>query len=125
MDTYSRSDRMEHQIQEDICDLLLRRVKDPRVGRITITGVKMTHDLRYVRILYTMPWQEEEHADDVKRGLDSAKGFIRAELGKRLRLRKVPQIEFIKDELYEQALSVADTIARLEKEKDEDPQDEQ
>jgi ribosome-binding factor A len=81
--------------------------------------------LRHARILYTLPRQEEEHTDDVKKGLDSAKGFIRAELGKRLRLRKVPQIEFIKDELYEQALSVADTIARLEKEKDENPQDEQ
>ena len=124
MDTFSRSDRMEHQIQQDICELLLRRVKDPRVVGITITRVKMTHDLRQVRILYTMPWQDEEHANDIKKGLESAKGFIKGQLGKRLRLRKVPQIEFIKDELYEKALLVADTIARLEKEKDKTPQDE-
>ena len=124
MPTYSRSDRIEHQIQREVCSLLLRRVKDPRVGLITITSVRVTHDLRHARILYTLPRQGEEHAADVKKGLDSATGFIRTELGKRLRLRKVPQIEFIKDELYEQALSVADTIARLEKERDENPQDE-
>ncbi|MBN2207749.1 MAG: 30S ribosome-binding factor RbfA [Candidatus Coatesbacteria bacterium] len=124
MPTYSRSDRMEHQIQKEICDLLLRRVKDPRVELITITSVRVTPDLRQARILYTMPRQEECHADDIKKGLDSATGFIRSELGRRLRVRRVPQIEFVKDDLYEQAISVADTIARLERERKQDPEDE-
>ncbi len=125
MPTYSRSNRIEHQIQKEVCDLLLRRVKDPRAKLITITGVRVTHDLRQARVLYTMPRQEEHHADDIKKGLDSATGFIRSELGKRLRIKRVPQLEFVKDDLYEQALSVADTIAELERERNEDPEDEQ
>lgn len=125
MPTYSRSDRIEHQIQKEVCDLLLRRVKDPRVGLITITSVRVTHDLRQATVLYTMPRQEEHHADDIRKGLDSATGFIRSELGKRLRVRRVPQIEFVKDDLYEKALSVADTIARLEREADDATEDEQ
>jgi len=125
MPTYSRSDRLEHQIQKEVCDLLLRRVKDPRVRLITITSVWVTHDLRQARVLYTMPRQEEHHADAIKKGLDSATGFIRSELGKRLRVRRVPQIEFVKDDLYEQALSVANTIARLERETDDVTEDEQ
>jgi len=119
MPTYNRSDRIEHQIQRELCDLLLRRVKDPRIKLITITSVNVTHDLRQAKVLYTMPRQEEHHADDIKKGLDSATGFMRSELGKRLHVRRVPQIEFVKDDLYEQALSVADTIAKLEKKTDD------
>ncbi len=125
MPTYSRSNRIEHQIQKEVCDLLLRRVKDPRAKLVTITGVRVTHDLRQARVLYTMPRQEEHNADDIKKGLDSATGFIRSELGKRLHIRRVPQLEFVKDDLYEQALSVADTIAELGRERSEDPEDEQ
>ncbi|MBN1592693.1 MAG: 30S ribosome-binding factor RbfA [Candidatus Coatesbacteria bacterium] len=117
MHAFNRSDRIEHEIQKEVCSLLQRRVKDPRIGYITITTVKVTHDLGHARILYTLPALMEEHSEDVKKGLISATGFIRTELGKRLRLRKVPEIEFLKDELYEKALSVADTIARLEKDK--------
>lgn len=124
MHTYNRSDRIEHQVQREVCELLLRKVKDPRVKFLTITGVKVTHDLRQARIYYTLPRRDEERSDEVEKGLKSATGFVRAELGKRLQLRRVPEIHFIKDELYEQALRVSESIVKLEREGEEGSDDE-
>ncbi len=103
---------------------MLRKVKDPRIKFLTITAVKVTHDLRQARIYYTLLRRDEERSDEVERGLKSATGFVRAELGKRLRLRRVPEIHFIKDELYEQALRVSESIVNLEREGEEKSDDE-
>ncbi|HUT03746.1 MAG TPA: 30S ribosome-binding factor RbfA [bacterium] len=124
MHTYNRSDRIEHQVQKEVCELLLRKVKDPRINCITVTGVKVTHDLRQARIYYTLPRRDKERSDEVEEGLKSATSFVRAELGKRLRLRRVPEICFIKDEFYEQALRVSESIARLEREGEKGSDDE-
>ncbi|RLC46348.1 MAG: 30S ribosome-binding factor RbfA [Candidatus Coatesbacteria bacterium] len=121
--TYSRSDRVEHQLQREVCELLLRKVKDPRIKVVTVTSVKVTHDLRQARIYYTVPRQDQERSDEVQRGLNSATGFVRTSLGKRLRLRRVPEIHFIKDEIYEQALRVSESIVKLEKEDRENSDD--
>ena len=103
---------------------MLRKVKDPRVKRLTITAVKVTHDLGQARIYYTLPRRDEERLDEVAKGLKSATGFVRAELAKRLRLRRVPEIHFIKDELYERALRVSESIVKLEREGEEGSDDE-
>lgn len=118
MPSHNRPERIGHQIQREVCDLLLRKVKDPRVRSATITRVKVSLDLQHAAIYFCTP-RQEGLKDKTQKGLDSAKGFIRNELGKRLFIRKVPQIDFIADEQYERALDVAETIARLESEEEE------
>ena len=115
MHTYERSERVEHLVQREVCDLLLRKVKDPWIQHVTITSVRVTRDLRFARIYYTIPREDEDRSAEVQTGLVSATGFVRASLGKRLRLRRAPQIHFMRDELYEQALDVSNSIAALER----------
>lgn len=122
MHTYARSDRVSHQIQREVSELLLRRVKDPRVGLVTITRVQVTPDLKHAKIYFSTPY--EQNADEAKRGLESATGFIRSELGRRLIVKKIPELEFLPDDQYERALSVSDTIERLEKERKREQGDE-
>ncbi|MCD6328501.1 30S ribosome-binding factor RbfA [bacterium] len=119
MQSYNRSDRVAHQIQREVSELLLRKVKDPRVQFVTITRVLTSPDLRQARVFFSTPRMSEDMDKDVLEGLESAAGFIRSSLGKRLSMRRVPEIEFKLDVQYEQALKVSDTIAMIEREKQE------
>jgi len=112
---YKRSDRVADLIQREIADLLLRRVKDPRVSGITLTGVEVTADLQHARVFYTITTgaaTEEKDKEAVALGLVKAKGFMRQELGKRLHMRYVPQLNF----QYDASFEYGDKIERLLKE---------
>ncbi len=91
-----RTERVGDQIRMEIADILTRRVKDPRVGFVTITAVDVSADLKqawvYVTVLQQGP-QETETLDVLAR----AEGFIKGELGRRLKLRYVPDLKFVKD----------------------------
>ena len=82
-----RIGRVETQIQREVDDILLKDVNDPRVKGVTITGVKLTGDLQHATIFYSI-------LDDAP---DKASGLIRREVGQRIRLFKVPEIEFAQD----------------------------
>lgn len=111
---YKRSDRVADLIHKEIADLVFRRVKDPRVLNVTITGVEVSADLQHARVFYCVMGGAIE--EDVKRsaaaGLEKAKGFIRQELGRRLRLRYIPQLDFA----YDTSFEYGDRIERLLKE---------
>ncbi|MCE5335282.1 MAG: 30S ribosome-binding factor RbfA [Desulfobacteraceae bacterium] len=111
---YKRSDRVGDQIQREIADLVLRRVKDPRVSNITICGVDLTPDLKNARVFYCVMGgaPDEETKQNAASGLEKAKGFIRQELGKRLRLRFIPQLNFE----YDTSFEYGDKIEKLLKE---------
>jgi ribosome-binding factor A len=110
---YKRSDRIADLLQSEIADLLLRRVKDPRIDGVTITGVKVTRDLQHARVFYCiMGSPKDEGKEAVAAALDRAKGFMRQELGKRLHMRYVPQLEFF----YDVSFDYGDKIERLLKE---------
>jgi ribosome-binding factor A len=110
---YKRSDRIADLLQREIADLLLRRVKDPRIDGVTITGVKVSGDLQHARVFYcVMASPREEAKETVTAALDKAKGFMRQELGKRLHMRHIPQLEFI----YDASFDYGDKIERLLKE---------
>ncbi|MEN6440145.1 MAG: 30S ribosome-binding factor RbfA [Syntrophobacter sp.] len=108
---YKRSDRVADLLQQEIAELVLRRVKDPRLENITITGVKVTPDLQHARVFYCVMagTAGEQAKQDAAAGLEKAKGFIRQELGKRLRLRYVPQLGFE----YDTSFEYGDRIERL------------
>lgn len=94
--TYKRADRVADQIRMEVADILMRKIKDPRVHSVTVTGVELTADLRVAHVFVTT--METEQAErDTFAGLSKASGFVRAELGRRLTLRYLPEVIFKKD----------------------------
>lgn len=90
---HKRSDRVADLILKELAEVLLRRVKDPRLAKITLTDVKVSPDLRHAKVFYSMLGDDERKASAMV-GLESARGFVKRELGKRLHLRRMPDIEF-------------------------------
>jgi ribosome-binding factor A len=88
-----RSHRIAEQIQKEISALLIKGLKDPRIGFVTITAVEMTSDLRLAKIYFSVMGSENE-IKNTEKGLQSSIPFLRRELGKRLRLRYTPELQF-------------------------------
>ena len=94
--TYKRADRVADQIRMEVADILMRKIKDPRVHSVTVTDVELTADLRIAHVFVTT--MEKDQAErDIFAGLSKASGFVRAELGRRLTLRYLPEVIFKKD----------------------------
>jgi ribosome-binding factor A len=94
--TYRRADRVADQIRMEVADILMRKIKDPRVRSATVTDVEMTADLRIAHVFVTTMEQGQAERDFFA-GLSKASGFVRAELGRRLTLRYIPEVTFKKD----------------------------
>jgi len=94
--TYKRADRVADQIRMEVADILMRKIKDPRVHGVTVTDVELTGDLRMAYVFVTC-MEQGQAEQDVFTGLSKASGFVRAELGRRLTLRYLPEIIFKKD----------------------------
>jgi len=88
-----RSDKVAEEIHKIVSELLIKGLKDPRIGFVTITGVKLTTDLRQATIYFTVIGSDEEKKGTLA-GLNSARGFIRKELGQALKMRFTPEIQF-------------------------------
>ena len=97
---YKRVDRVGDLILRELAEVLLRRVKDPRLTNITLTDVKVSPDLRRARVFYSLLGDDEKKSE-VALGLERATGFVKRELGKRLHLRRIPDIEFCFDSSLE------------------------
>jgi len=106
-----RTQRVGEEIQKEISSLLLNGLKDPRIGFVTITSVSVTSDLSIAKVYFTVMGDEKARKDSEK-GLRSSTPFIRRELGKRLRLRHVPEINF----LFDTSLEYGNRIESLLKE---------
>lgn len=115
-----RQERLSALIREEVSEILLRRVKDPRISSfIVITEVKLSKDLRYAHI-YVSVYGSEEEKKQTMLGLESAKGFIRSELGKDLRIRFIPEIFFELDESLEKGDRILRKLKELGLEDEED-----
>lgn len=95
-----RSIRLADQIQREIGTLLVEDVQDPRLDMVTISGVRMNRDLRIAEALYTMSGDAEREAE-VQSALEHAAGFLRSKLGRRLKLKFVPELRFARDTFLE------------------------
>ena len=95
---FSRSERVADLLKEEVAKMLLSEVKDPRVqGLVTVISVKVTRDLRHASFFVTVLGGLPEEKAAI-RGLQKASGFIRRSLGKRLRMRRIPELHFKLDE---------------------------
>ncbi len=88
-----RSNRVAEQMKKELADIISRKLKDPRVGFVTVTDVDVTGDLQQATVYITCLGTERERQDTMK-GLEKAKGFIRSEISHRIRLRITPEISF-------------------------------
>ena len=110
---YQRSERVGELLTEVIADILREDIRDPRVTAVTITTAKVTKDLRQARIYFTILGGASENKDSVLAGLKSALGFIRARVGKQLKLRFVPAIEFFYDESVDEAERIDNLLRQV------------
>ena len=105
-----RANRVAEQMKKELGEIITMKLKDPRVGFVTVTDVEVTGDLQNATIYVTVLGTDKEKQDTLL-GLTKAKGFIRSEIGKRIRLRKTPELVFEFDEAYEYGNRI-DTILR-------------
>jgi len=110
-----RQERLNQQFKREISELLRTQVRDPRVGLPTVTQVDVTPDLWMARI-YVRPDPargEDADVDALMEGLEAAAPFIRRELGKVLRIRRVPELRFEADRTLEQAMRIERILAEV------------
>ncbi len=103
--------KVADRIQVIVAEMLERRIKDPRLGFVTVTDVRVTGDTQHASIFYTVFGEADEVAASAV-ALESASGLIRSEVGKQLGLRHVPTLEFLHDALPENARALDDLLAR-------------
>ena len=106
---FSRTLRIAEQIQRDLADLLRLEVKDPRIGMVTLTDVEVTADYAHAKIFFTTLGDAGQIALATE-GLNRAAGFLRHELGHRIKLRSIPQLHFIYDESVERGVRLSQLI---------------
>ncbi len=109
----NRMGRINEEIQRELSSLI-RTVKDPRVtGMISVTRVDTTADLKYAKVYISV--LDKTAAKAVMGGLRSASGYLRRELGQALRLRAVPELEFIRDDSIDKGARILELLRGLEK----------
>jgi len=108
MTSHNRPERVAQMVQQLLGELFARGMRDPHLGLVTITGVKMSPDLREARVFWTVHGDSEQRKHTGK-GLQNARGFLRHEIGMQLKLRITPDLHFT----YDEAIDRGDRIERL------------
>ena len=111
-----RSNRVAEQMKKELGDIIGRKIKDPRVGFVTVTDVAVTGDLQEATVYITSLGNEREKAETMK-ALEKAAGFIRSEIGTRIRLRRTPEIKFAFDTAIEYGNKIDALLRGLHEEK--------
>jgi|SRR5690606_38973768 ribosome-binding factor A len=107
-----RSNRVAEQMKKELGDIITRKLKDPRVGFVTVTAVEVTGDLQQATVYITTLGDEAEREDTMK-ALEKAKGFIRSEIGSRIRLRRTPELSFQFDSSVEYGNKIEQLLRSL------------
>ena len=114
---YKRSQRVSDLIREEIAEIIMYKLKDPRIGFVTVTGVDLSPDLKNARVFVSI--LKEDERDLTLEILNAAKTFIRSILAKRLKMKFIPVVEFKIDSSIEYGYKI-DRLLKEIKEKDED-----
>lgn len=97
--------RLNEQLKRELTQLLHFEVKDPRVGAVTVTDVEVSPDLYHAKVFFSLMGDEEEKRT-AEEGLRAAAGFLRSELGRRMRIRRAPELHFRLDDTLAHALHI-------------------
>ncbi len=106
---FPRSQRVSEQILRELAELIRLEVKDPRVGFITLTEVQVTPDYAHAKVFFTS-MKGEEGLEEILAGLRRAGGFLRRELGRRIRIHTLPELHFHYDKSVEQGSRMSQLI---------------
>jgi ribosome-binding factor A len=106
---YSRLKRVGDQIQKELALLVQREIKDPRVGMVTITGVEVSREFENAKV-YVTALGDEHIAEETLIALNKAAGFLRRELGRRMKIRTIPHLRFVRDTSTERGNYLAELI---------------
>ncbi len=114
-------ERVAELIKREVSQLLVHGIKDDRVGMgmVSITDVDVSGDLQHARI-YVSIYGTEEARSETMAGLKSAAGYVRSELGQRIRLRRTPEVVFVEDRSFERGTKVISLLNRLSEERPDD-----
>jgi ribosome-binding factor A len=107
----ARARKLADRISQIVAEMLERRIKDPRLGFVTVTEARLTNDLREATVYYTVYGTDAERADTAA-ALLSATGIIRSEVGRQIGLRHTPSLEFVADVLPDSAKRIEDLVTQ-------------
>ena len=102
--------RLNEQLKREVADLVCRKVRDPRVGPVTITSVEVAGDLGSARV-YVRTQDPNDELNESLAGLEAAAPFLRRELGRTLHLRRVPELRFQQDHSLDQARRIEEILS--------------
>jgi ribosome-binding factor A len=119
-----RANRVGEQMKKELSEIIGRKIKDPRIGFVTVTDVAVTGDLQQATV-YISVLGDEEQRENTLMGLAKAKGFIRSEIGQRIRLRKTPEIAFEFDESITYGNRIDTLIHQIHSEEEPSQKDEE
>ncbi|MGG0670740.1 30S ribosome-binding factor RbfA [Sporosarcina koreensis] len=112
-----RANRVAEQMKKELGGIISQKLKDPRIGFVTVTDVEVTGDLQQATIFISVLGNEAEKEATLA-GLSKAKGFIRTEIGQRIRLRKTPEIEFAFDDSVEYGNRIESLLRQVNSEEE-------
>ena len=132
--THHRNARLNEQFKREIAHVISVKVRDPRVGRVLITEARVTNDSSLVRVFFRSLeegsgvgedalLEEGRHLDEALEGLEAAAPFIRRELGKVLRIRRIPELRFMHDTTFDSAKRIEQVLMEVLPEGPEKPKD--
>ena len=110
-----RADRLAHEVRIQVSLIIASELRDPRVGLATVTDAQMSPDLRYARVFVSVLGDEQEKQKTLA-ALNQAAGFVRRQLGAKLRLRHSPELTFCFDQSVEQGARMEEVLAEVKKE---------
>lgn len=108
----SRVKRVSETLKEVLSEIIQLNLKDPHVGFVTVTGVEMTPDLKQAKVWVSVMGDEEE-AQNTLKALKHAKGFLKAEVAKRVRLRYMPEMTFMLDETVRTSMRIEGILKEI------------
>jgi len=109
---YNRRERVAHLIKSEVSAMILKELKDPRIGFVSVTEVEVSGDLRYATVFFTV-LGENKAVESTIAALEHASGYVRREIANRLRLRYAPEIRFKYDDVFRRAWHLEEVIRSL------------
>ena len=106
---FARSDRVAEQIRRDLAEIIRSELKDPRIGMISLSAVEVSPDYAHATVYFTTMTDHSAIAEILK-GLAKASGFLRAQLGRRIKIHQVPELHFKYDESLERGVNLSRLI---------------
>ena len=108
----SRAERIAQALKKEVSSIIHDKLKDPRIGFVTVSRVELTQDFQYAKIFFSVLGTDKEQLDS-KEALESAVGFIKRQIGRRIKLRLVPEIRFIQDKSGEYSIHIQQELDKI------------